>query len=410
LKKENPNKNFNFTFFKKEVIAENFEKIRMELTSEMNHKEIMKKFHKILYNSVIPSVIYDQNSPDFWVYRVTTVFDGFDKNNPQCYSYNPKPRENGRAHISNFPVFYGAINPSTAISEMKGKLDNGQVFYLSKWKIRFKSSIPVHSIVVNSKTIKPEHLLSTIAYPIYNKLKKMFNNIPKEYLDGFMYSIEKMGDLFSTPSNSLYHITSAYSHEIMYEGKSKGLKIPIILYPSVSNNLDGVNWAIHPDFVDSQNMELFDIKKVFIEENNLEKKEQSVRISILEKAEIIDGAISCWKKPNFKIKEIQYTKIQIQLNNEDILEGEELFNTKIEDTNYTIKDLVEFSFKENKIEENLFKIKGEEDETIFEINEKELENGILMEYEKVYKIMTEKGIHSIKRIFVPFTWLKNFEK
>lgn len=410
MKKENFNKTFHYAFFKKEEVEEKFKKIKTELTPIMHHKEIMKKFHKILYNSVIPSIIYDQNSPDFWVYRISTIFDGFDKNDSQSYSYNPKPKENGRAHISNSPVFYGAINPSTAISEMKGKLDNGQKFYISKWKIRFKSAVTVHSIVVNSKTIKPDHLLSTIASPIYNYLKKMFENIPQEYLDGYMYGIEKMGDLFSTSSNSLYHITSSYSHEIMYEGKSKGINIPIILYPSVSNNLNGVNWAIHPDFVDSENMQLFDIKEVFIEENNLKKEEQSVKISILEKAEIINGVINYWKKPNFKIKEIQYTNIQIQLENEDILEGKELFNTKIEGIDYTIKELIAFSFKKNKIEEKLFKIKGDEDETIFEMNEKELENGILMEYQKGYKIMTEKGIYGISRIFVPFTWVKKFKK
>lgn len=407
--KDGSNK-FDFTLFKKEVIDSQFKRLRQELTPKMNHKKLMERFHKILHNRVIPAVTYDQDSPAFFVYRVTTVYEGFDQNNPKSYSYNPNPKEYGRAHLVGLPVFYGAIDPTTAISEMKGELDNGEKFYLSKWKIKFKSKTSVHSLVVNSKTIKFDHVLASIATPIHTKLKSMFNNIPKDYLSGHMHAIEKMGDLFTTSSDSLYHITSAYSYEIIYDSKSKGLYMPILLYPSVANNFSGVNWAIHPDFVDSNNMELKDVIELSVEENNLKNDKASVEVSIHQRLKLFDDKIRYWEAPHFRIKKIDYEQIKIEIDNGAILNYNNTHCMQLNNTNSTVKDLIDYSMKNNKIEENLHKIKVNQEESIFDFTEKEYKHAIPIVFKNGNEIITNNGIFGIRKIHIPIVWIKGFKK
>lgn len=125
----------------------------------MDQNDLMKEFHRILHNRVLPALVFDSESPEFILYRITEKYEDFNPNVSSCYSYNPNPKCFGRAHKVEFPVFYGALDPLTAITEMKGTLNNGQRFYLSKWRIKFNSEVLIHSLLINSKTIESEHIL-----------------------------------------------------------------------------------------------------------------------------------------------------------------------------------------------------------------------------------------------------------
>jgi hypothetical protein len=232
---------FDFTVFLKETIDKQFEQIQKELKPTMDYKILIKEFHKILHNRVLPTLVYDSKSEEFTIFRITKPWGNFDFNNPKSYSYNPNPKDVGRAHRKGFPVFYGSIDPFTAFSEMKDSIKINDKFYMSRWKLKFKSDTNVYSLVINSSTKNSEHILNSFIKRPYEGMKNMFKNIPNEFKEGNIYAIEKMGDLYTTKGNSNYHITSAYSYEIMYDGKPKGINIPILLYPSVENNLNSIN-------------------------------------------------------------------------------------------------------------------------------------------------------------------------
>jgi hypothetical protein len=400
----------NYTFFTKETIDNQFKEIKEKLTPSMDSKTLMKEFDKILCNSIISIQSFDQNSPEFWVYRVTPIYKGFNPDISESYSYNRNPENNGRAHKFGSPVFYGAINTTTAISEMKGELDNGQKFYLSRWKIKFQKTTHIHSLVINSETIKTNHLLSGVANSIHNQLATIFNKIPQEYSEGQMYSIEKMGDLFTTATDSFYHITSAYAHEIIYNSKSKGINIPIIIYPSVANNFNGINWAINPSFVDSKNMELEDVFELNIMKNNLNSDMESVDLNMLRKAKISEGNIKYWQMLCFKILKIDYELIQIKTDFSENLSFKKAYLLKLNDKTSTIKDLIISSFKKLKIEENLYNLEKLKEEELFNFTKKEYKNNIVLNFKNGNKIVTENGENNIQQITVQIKWIREFKK
>ncbi|MDC1316258.1 RES family NAD+ phosphorylase [bacterium] len=405
----NKKNQLDFTIFDKETIDKQFKQLEEELKPSMNYKDLLKKFHRILHNRVLPALVYDSKSPEFTLYRITTVYEGFNKNDPSCYSYNPKPQNDGRAHKAGYPVFYGALDPSTAISEMKGDLDDGKRFYISRWKIKFTSNTSVHSLLINSKTIYNNHILNPVTSLSHNKLKSMVNNIPQKFKEGYIYAIEKMGDLFTTKKDTLYHITSAYSHDILYDAKLKGLNISIIMYPSVENNLNSINWAIHPSFVNSDDMVLKDVFELSVDENNLDNKEANVNLSIHKKGKFHDGKFSSWEVPNYRLLKIEYECIKVQTYNGDLLEEVNICNMQINKTKKTIKDLIKHSIDINYIKKNLSKLSSdEEDDSPLDFEKKEFNGNLLLHFEHGNEILTENGKSCIKIIFLPIKWIKEY--
>lgn len=400
---------FNFTAFTKEKIEEQFKEIVETLTSSMGYKNLIKQFHKILHNRVTPLIKFDNDSPEFTIYRITTVYENFNPNNPDCYSYNPNPTENGRAHRAGYPVFYGALDPISAISEMKGRLDNGELFYISRWKIKFKTDISIHSLLINSNTINDEHVLNQATNSLHTKLKEMVKDIPAKYKEGYIYAIQKMGDLFTNPKDTLYHITSSYSYELLYEAKSKGLNVPIIVYPSVENNQNGVNWAIHPTFVDSNNMRLQDVFQLSIKENNINSQKPFVKVSFLKKARFFRGTIKTWQLPTHRLLEVEYKYITVKTYNSIILNGKKVFEIHMNNSKKTIKDLIKHSIDSNEVENNLHKLPfNQEGLDPLDFESKELKCDLFLQFKHGYEILTKDGLSSIQNISVPIRWIKEY--
>ena len=404
------NNELKFSAFTKEKIEEQFKEIIETLENTLDHKELMKKFHRILENRVLPIINFDSDSPEFTIYRITPIYKGFDPNNYQCYSYNPKPSENGRAHIIGHPIFYGALDPITAISEMKGSLDNGESFYLSRWKVTFNENTNIHSLLINSNTIKEEHFLNKTISPFHNKLKKMVKNIPLKFQEGYILAIEKMGNLFSNPNKNLYHITSSYAHDILYESKVKGIKnMNIIAYPSVENERFGVNWAIHPSFVNSNDMILKDVFLLKLKKNNINDEVSSVNFEIHKKGEFSGNSIKKWLKPNNRLLEILFKEIKVRTHNGEVLDDKKVYKLNINNTKHTIKELVEYSINRDEIEENLHKLAiNDKNSSPLDIELEEITSNLLMKIKDGNEIYTKSGLSCIELIIVPIKWIGEY--
>lgn len=405
------NKNdFNFTIFSKETIDKQFDLIQKKLKPSMDFKVLLKEFHKILHNRVLPTVIYDAESDEFTVYRITKTWKNFDRNNPNSYSYNPNPKKNGRAHLIDFPVFYGSINPFTAFTEMKDSLEINEIFYMSRWKLKFKSDTRVHTLIINSETTNSKHILNPVIKRIHESLKGMVKNIPNEFKEGYIYAIEKMGDLFTTQGDVNYHITSAYSHDVLYEARNKGINIPILLYPSVENSLNSINWAIHPSIVDSDNMKIHDVFELSLKENNSKNQKADVSVTIHKKGMLIDNDKITWKIPHFSTFKIDFNKLNIRTYNEQIIKGKKACELKVNDTKFTIKDLIENNINRKVVQEKLPKLNSDSDNnSTLDLEKETFNSSLILQFEHGNEIVTKTGKSCINFIQIPISWTREYK-
>jgi hypothetical protein len=406
---KNKNK-FNFTFFSKETVDKQFDQIQKELNPSMDYKVLIKEFHKILHNRVLSTLIYDSKSEEFTIFRITKPWKKFDFNNPNSYSYNPNPQEIGRAHRKGFPVFYGSIDPFTAFSEMKDSIKINDKFYMSRWKLKFKSDTNVHSLIINSSTKNSEHVLNSVIKRPYVGLKNMVKNIPNEFKEGYIYAIEKMGDLFTTKGISNYHITSAYCHEILYEAKSKGINIPILLYPSVENSLNSINWAIHPTIVDSEEMKIQDVFELSLKENNSKNKKGDVSVLIHKKGILDHNSSINWEIPHFTKFKISYDKLNIRTYNNQIIKGKTASKLKVNDTEFTIKELIENNINRKEIQEKIPEMtSNSQEDSALDLEKETFSWSMVLQFEHGNEIETKIGKSCINLIQIPISWTRAFK-
>jgi RES domain len=405
------NKNdFNFTIFSKETIDKQFDLIQKKIKPSMDYKDILKEFHKILHNRVLPALIYDSKSDEFTIYRITKPWNNFDRNNPNSYSYNPNPKKNGRAHLVDFPVFYGSIDPFTAFTEMKDSLEVNEIFYLSRWKIKFKSETRVHTLIINSSTTNSKHFLNPVIKQIHEGLKGMVKNIPNEFEEGYIYAIEKMGDLFTTRGDVNYHITSAYSHEMLYEYKNKDVNIPILLYPSVENSLNSINWAIHPSIIDNDIMKMHDVFELSLKENNSKNDKEDIRVLMHKKGTLVNKRSINWQIPHFSKFKISYDKLNIRTYNNQIVNGKKASKLKINDTKFTIEELIEKNLDRKKIQEKLQEIiSNSQDNFPLDFEKKIFSWSLVLQFELGNEIDTKTGKSCINLIQIPISWTREYK-
>jgi hypothetical protein len=403
------NNNFNFTVFSKETIDKQFDEIQATLKPSMNYKLILKEFHRILHNRVLPTLIYDSKSDEFTVFRITKPWNNFDKDNPNSYSYNPEPKDNGRAHRIGFPVFYGSIDPYTSFSEMKDSLKINDTFYLSRWKLKFKTDINVHTLIINSSTKNSDHILNSVIKRLHQGLKDMVKNVPDDFKDGYIYAVEKMGDLFATKGSSNYHITSAYSHEILYEAKSKGINIPIILYPSVENSLNSINWAIHPSVVNSDEMRLQDVFELSLKENNTSNNKGDLSVLIHKKGTASETKIN-WQTPHFTDFKIDYDNLTVRTYSNEVVRGKKVSGIKLNDTNVSIRNLIDNNIDKNQVQKKLPEItSNSQKDSELDFKNETFNWNLLLKLEHGNEIETSKGKSCINLIQVPISWTRKYK-
>ena len=406
------NNNVNFTVFSKETIDEQFDEIQAKLKSSMDYKLILKEFHRILHNRILLILNFDSKSDEFAIFRITKPWNNFDKDNPNSYSYNPEPKENGRAHRIGFPVFYGSINPYTSFSEMKDSLKINDTFYLSRWKLKFKTDTNVHTLMINSSTKNSDHMLNSVIRHLYQESKEMVKNIPDDFKDGFIYAVEKMGDLFATKGSTNYHVTSAYSHDILYEARSKGISIPVILYPSVENSVNGINWAIHPSVVDSEEMKLQDVFELSLKENSTNNNKENVSVFLNKKGIASETKIS-WQTPHVTDFKIDYENLTITTYSKEIVNGKKVSRIKLNDTNVYIKNLIDNELEpdRNKIQKKLLEItSNSQKDSKLDFKNETFNKNLVLEFGHGKEIETPKGKSSIHLIQVPISWSIKYKK
>jgi hypothetical protein len=392
-------KNLDFKTFSKQELDNQFLNIE-NISSSLSHIEIQKQISTILFNRAMSILIFNENTPEFEVFRVTQKYDGFDPNKIEGYSYNKNPSQQ-RANIKDNPVLYVSSSPINSILEMKNKLGLNEHFYISKWKIKFNKKTNIHSLLYNTKTINKDHSLNYIVNYQYKNLKEIAKNTNSET---YTYAIQKMGDLFCKPTDKFYHITSAYSHHILYENKNT-MNVPIILYPAVESDQNGINWAIHPDFVESTSMKMKEVYEVTLTSKN----DLEIGINIFRKGILQSNNSISWKDVIIKIINVNYLDLEIITYDEQIFKGKEALNKKLFNKNIDVKKWLKTELYSNEFYDKLAHYPSQTKSKIpLSFNNETFEYLILSELNHGVEIITEKSISCIKWFVIPIKWVKKY--
>lgn len=398
-------KEVKFITFTPEKIDQQFEQIS-GLSPKLSPDEIKKKLQKILVNRLMPGRVYDKESPELVLYRVTSCYPYFDSEKKSCYSYNPKSLKKGRANIVGAPVFYGSIDPYSAIAEMKGQIEKDEVFYISKWKIKFKQKTLIHTLIINSNTTKQENILFNMVEKHFIGLHEIFKTdfLPEKNKEGVTHAVEKMGNLFATKGSDFYHITSAYCHDLLYSDK---IDIPIIEFPAIENDQKSVNWAIHPRFVDSEQMELDEVYEVSIQENN----KNGIRLSFNKKGVFEKGLFSHWEYIYLSNLLIDYNTVQIITCDNQKISGLEAADLKMESENEKVKHWLSNITTQEFFQNWLFKqTPDDENKVPFSTTKSSYKKAVLIKLDHGTKIFTSLNKTCIHICSFTITWDRDFRK
>jgi hypothetical protein len=403
-----------YQIFPKEIIEEQFNKILDTCTSGLEHEEIMQRIHEILVNRIMPVTINDKADEHLTIWRITDPYDGFDPENKKSYVNPPSIDNKGkkcsrqRANIEGHPVFYTSIDPLTSLTEMKGKLGIKKKFFVSRWKLKFIKPVILHQLVFNSQTNEDGNALKEYTHVQELKWNNALEEIPIKFQEGFNYALLKLGDLFATPSEKLYHITSAYAHDVLYKAREKGVKIDGITYPSVENNNSSLNIAWHPDIVTSECLTLEEVFECQIGEDNLKNEKQSVEIIISRKGVFINDTFSHWESPFLKIIEVIWSDLQIKTFSGFVLKGEEALNTMILDREICTKDFLDEHIYSDAFQEILNQHSDSNPkQEMLSTHELIFEKHVIMIANHGNQIMTPKGKQCIEIFTVPIKWSKS---
>lgn len=406
-----------YTVFSRQVVDEQFNKILTTINRDLPPSEISKAIHKILVNRTMIAATYDKKSPSLTLYRVTTEYPEFNKDDPDKYSHPPPVNKKGekcsagRANIEGKPLLYTALDPFTAIKEMESYLEPEKSFYISVWNLKFLKKTVAHTLVLNSRNSNTDSILHFMAKSHEEGLRTMIKGLPNiEFQEGFIHAVKKMGDLFTASGKDIYPLTSAYAHEIIYDG----IKSPLIVYPSVLNDQQSINIAMRPDFVVSESVKMTDIYEVSYAAESLTN--ESVNIKIYSKGKVDnnrDKTRIIWQTPRISIIKLGYSELKLETYNGYHFEGNEAANKKTSGNGITVRQLIDKMIKglileklrvlqESRLDndEMLALKRKHRDDLIFPFKHHE---------SHINSIETPGGKSCLKSISIPVEWIQEYK-
>ena len=234
-------------------------------------KQFIKKVQRIFFEHlpVFPHIIQPNSTvPDLLFYRVRTPTKNFNEQLIGDYSFPPNhvARSYQRCNIPHHPVFYCSNDPRTAISETvysRSVWNNTTPCYLSEWRVRANATAHITPFVFGN--VDAGNPFYEFSEQNLTKLRELVVNHPEEKIDGFVEVMRFLSKLFVF--DNTYSISAFIAHSHLYA--QHNLRTDIFLYPSVKNQLQGVNLAIHPNCVQHK-MELSKVYKLYVVKVNRE--------------------------------------------------------------------------------------------------------------------------------------------
>jgi hypothetical protein len=227
----------------------------------------------------------------FNIFRVRAINDFENINLFAQHSYPPLNFVGfGRCNFPKHPVFYGSNNAITSLLEVARQTDGiDKEYCISKWNVESDEDIIFQSFI-QAKIIENSN---------YDELResqrKKINEIFKGKLtngqcDGIVLLLEYLDRCFISDSN--YSVSACLAHRAFYPTHPH--ETDILMYPSIQTSHTGVNFAIHPNFVDNK----MQLKRFYIMKfENYNPKTREIKFSFSRYGEVLRNKIN-WKLIN----------------------------------------------------------------------------------------------------------------
>ncbi|MCD4772334.1 MAG: RES family NAD+ phosphorylase [Bacteroidales bacterium] len=199
----------------------------------------------------------------------------------------------GRCNFPQFPVFYCSNDAITALLEVVknyGKSD--KKYCISKWEIQspddeliFQTFLQTELPLENHFRLFQEELNKRINEPFEESLNIKFGKDRKEGLIEYLSFLDS-----SFIKDKDYSLSASLAHKSLYADHN--YRTDILMYPSVQTSYKGVNFALHPNFVDN-NLKLTRLYEVSL--NNYNPQDGKVSVTFYKYADIKKN-IFFWKK------------------------------------------------------------------------------------------------------------------
>ncbi len=235
--------------------------------------------------------VYEPNSivP---MYRCSRINDEIKRNinNPNTFSYPPPQYcKIGRCNMPNEPVLYLSIDEYTPFFEIYANV--GEKIYLSEWSFEPKNKVFEKRLFFSPSFFNDKYSYATIfALSTEENVKKLFKSLSNDDKSNLFYFLEKMNEIIRLKSSDYYTLTSKLCADTFngFNTENAGrVNIDIISYPSVSTNLESINFAFRTKVVDDGIVSLKKVYKVLITEiTDKEIKCNLLKIGIKEKDKI----------------------------------------------------------------------------------------------------------------------------
>ena len=166
---------------------------------------------------------------------------------PKMYNQGGCPSM-GRFNQQGESIFYASLYGTTNLKEMKDEIKEGDVVYLSKWKIKDNTPIRLYYIYPPD-TNQDNPFLDLDIHPL------LLENLK-----------EIGGILLDNEEGPNKYLKSSLIGNQIFNFKEKEVSYDAILYPSVLGKKYEYNLAIKPEFVDA-NMELQCVYEAVVKDN-----------------------------------------------------------------------------------------------------------------------------------------------
>lgn len=272
---------------------------------ESDVEDYVKKVTDEIFNEFDPMLNVKQpmkcNSSFCDFYRVRPLDTFSNINLIREHSYPPLDLVGmGRCNFPKLPVFYCSNNIGTSLFEVvKNINDNSRKYCVSKWELIpseedlfFESFLQV--------PLPPENYFNILKDGFSKKLSRPFEQsynteLKKEQQEGMLEYFKYLDSCFIKDDD--YSISATLAHRTLYA--KHNLRTDILMYPSVQTKFTGVNFAIHPNFVEN-NMKLSRLYILNFEKHST--KEGLMNITFSKYAEV-EKSVLIWKSINPKNEE-----------------------------------------------------------------------------------------------------------
>jgi len=252
------------------------------------------------------TIIEPQVANSFSIFRVRKNLGEFEYPNLiSNFSYPPSALCTwaGRANLKYRPVFYGAMEPETALLECKPKLND--MLYLSVWGIDSDNSFIWSSLLPFDLPI--ENIWNQIA-------KKQKENVDRQSKLAGVEKNKELKYLYETTAKWFlleddgYTKSSWISNKYLY-GMTN---VAVLAYPSISTARKTTCLAINPNFVDCY----MKIKKTYMFDIIKNKDQLAFRLQSVSNADTINMNLGKPLEEDYKFIESVLLKSEYQFQNE----------------------------------------------------------------------------------------------